>query len=228
MNDYVIVEPTWPTLPVKGSKSMFPVRRVYCIGRNYAEHAREMGHDPDRDPPFFFQKNADNIITNGRFKYPSMTEDVHHEVEMIVGLKSGGKFISVADANNHVFGYGIGFDMTRRDLQQQAKNMGRPWEVGKAFEQSAPCGELIPIEKTGVIDKGSIKLSVNGDIRQDSDLAAMIWSVPEMISILSEYFELAAGDLIMSGTPAGVNSVMPGDEMTGFIEGLGELTIFVD
>ena len=228
MNDYVIVEPTWPTLPVKGSKSMFPVRRVYCIGRNYAEHAREMGHDPDRDPPFFFQKNADNIITNGRFKYPVMTEDVHHEVEMIVGLKSGGKSISVADANNHVFGYGIGFDMTRRDLQQQAKNMGRPWEVGKAFEQSAPCGELIPIEKTGVIDKGSIKLSVNGDIRQDSDLAAMIWSVPEMISILSEYFELAAGDLIMSGTPAGVNSVMPGDKMTGFIEGLGELTIFVD
>src|SRR6056300_1282495 len=137
MNDYVIAEPTRPTLPVKGSKSVFPVRRVYCIGRNYAEHAREMGHDPDRDPPFFFQKNADNIITNGRFKYPVMTEDVHHEVEMIVGLKSGGKFISVADANNHVFGYGIGFDMTRRDLQQQAKNMGRPWEVGKAFEQSA-------------------------------------------------------------------------------------------
>lgn len=228
MNDYVIAEPTRPTLPVKGSKSVFPVRRVYCIGRNYAEHAREMGHDPDRDPPFFFQKNADNIITNGRFKYPVMTEDVHHEVEMIVGLKSGGKSISVADANNHVFGYGIGFDMTRRDLQQQAKNMGRPWEVGKAFEQSAPCGALIPIEKTGVIDKGSIKLSVNGDIRQDSDLAAMIWSVPEMISILSEYFELAAGDLIMSGTPAGVNSVMPGDKMTGFIEGLGELTIFVD
>jgi fumarylpyruvate hydrolase len=228
MNDYVVVEPTRPTLPVKGSKSVFPVRRVYCIGRNYAEHALEMGHDPDRDPPFFFQKNADNIITNGRFKYPVMTEDVHHEVEMIVGLKSGGKSISVADANNHVFGYGIGFDMTRRDLQQQAKNMGRPWEIGKAFEQSAPCGELTPIEKTGVIDKGSIKLSVNGDIRQDSDLAAMIWSVPEMISILSEYFELAAGDLIMSGTPAGVNSVMPGDEMTGFIEGLGELTIFVD
>ncbi|MDC0395218.1 fumarylacetoacetate hydrolase family protein [Alphaproteobacteria bacterium] len=228
MNDYVIAEPTRPTLPVKGSKSVFPVRRVYCIGRNYAEHAREMGHDPDRDPPFFFQKNADNIITNGRFKYPVMTEDVHHEVEMIVGLKSGGKAISVADANNHIFGYGIGFDMTRRDLQQQAKNMGRPWEVGKAFEQSAPCGELIPIEETGIIEAGAIKLTVNGESRQDSDLSAMIWSVPEMISILSEYFELASGDVIMSGTPAGVNSVKPGDTMTAFIEGLGELTVFVD
>ncbi|MDA9815478.1 fumarylacetoacetate hydrolase family protein [Alphaproteobacteria bacterium] len=228
MNDYVIAEPTRPTLPVKGSKSVFPVRRVYCIGRNYAEHAREMGHDPDRDPPFFFQKNADNIITNGRFKYPVMTEDVHHEVEMIVGLKSGGKSISVADANNHIFGYGIGFDMTRRDLQQQAKNMGRPWEVGKAFEQSAPCGELIPIEETGIIEAGAIKLTVNGESRQDSDLSAMIWSVPEMISILSEYFELASGDVIMSGTPAGVNSVKPGDTMTAFIEGLGELTVFVD
>ncbi len=228
MNDYVIAEPTRSTLPVKGSKSVFPVRRVYCIGRNYAEHAREMGHDPDRDPPFFFQKNADNIITNGRFKYPVMTEDVHHEVEMIVGLKSGGKAISVADANNHIFGYGIGFDMTRRDLQQQAKNMGRPWEVGKAFEQSAPCGELIPIEETGIIEAGAIKLTVNGESRQDSDLSAMIWSVPEMISILSEYFELASGDVIMSGTPAGVNSVKPGDTMTAFIEGLGELTVFVD
>jgi len=228
MNDYVIAEPTRPTLPVKGSKSVFPVRRVYCIGRNYAEHAREMGHNPDRDPPFFFQKNADNIITNGRFKYPVMTEDVHHEVEMIVGLKSGGKAISVADANNHIFGYGIGFDMTRRDLQQQAKNMGRPWEVGKAFEQSAPCGELIPIEETGIIEAGAIKLTVNGESRQDSDLSAMIWSVPEMISILSEYFELASGDVIMSGTPAGVNSVKPGDTMTAFIEGLGELTVFVD
>ncbi|MBT5799160.1 MAG: fumarylacetoacetate hydrolase family protein [Alphaproteobacteria bacterium] len=228
MNDYVIAEPTRPTLPVKGSKSVFPVRRVYCIGRNYAEHAREMGHDPDRDPPFFFQKNADNIITNGRFKYPVMTEDVHHEVEMIVGLKSGGKSISVADANYHIFGYGIGFDMTRRDLQQQAKNMGRPWEVGKAFEQSAPCGELIPIEETGIIEAGAIKLTVNGESRQDSDLSAMIWSVPEMISILSEYFELASGDVIMSGTPAGVNSVKPGDTMTAFIEGLGELTVFVD
>ena len=139
-----------------------------------------------------------------------------------------GSNISEADAYKHIYGFAVGLDMTRRDLQALAKKGGKPWEVGKAFEQSAPCGELIPIEKTGVIDKGSIKLSVNGDIRQDSDLAAMIWSVPEMISILSEYFELAAGDLIMSGTPAGVNSVMPGDKMTGFIEGLGELTIFVD
>jgi fumarylpyruvate hydrolase len=228
MSDYVISELTRTTLMVKGTESVFPVRRVYCIGRNYAEHAREMGYDPDRDPPFFFQKNADNIVTNGRFKYPVMTDDVHHEVEMIVALKLGGKSISVANANNHIFGYGIGFDMTRRDLQQMAKNMGRPWEVGKAFEQSAPCGEIIPLKETGIIESGSIKLTVNGELRQDSDLSQMIWSVPEMISILSEYFELAAGDVIMSGTPAGVNSVKPGDKMVASIQGLGDLTVLVD
>ena len=228
MIDYIIPVPTRSFLLVKDSQSVFPVRRVYCIGRNYAEHAREMGHDPDRDPPFFFQKNADNIVTNGSFKYPVKTQDVHHEIEMVVALKSGGKSIPVASATQHIFGYGIGFDMTRRDLQQNAKNLGRPWEIGKAFEQSAPCGKLVPIETTGIIDKGKISLKINNIIKQSADISQMIWSVPEMISILSDYFELAAGDVIMSGTPAGVDSVQIGDVMLGFIEGLGELKIVVD
>lgn len=227
MTDFVIKKPSRIFLPVKGSKSMFPIRRVYCIGRNYAEHAREMGHDPDRNPPFFFQKNPDNIVTNGRFKYPSKSSNVHHEVEMVVALKSGGASIPVNLANKHIFGYGIGFDMTRRDLQHEAKKLGRPWEIGKAFEQSAPCSELYPIENTGVIKNGSISLYVNDEIRQNADLSDMIWSVPEMISILSEYFELAAGDIILTGTPAGVGSVQPGDNMRAIIEGLGELGITV-
>ena len=228
MIDCIIPLLTKSFLPVKDSQSVFPVRRVYCIGRNYAEHAREMGHDPDREPPFFFQKNVDNIATNGSFKYPVKSEDVHHEIEMVVALKSGGKSIPVALATQHIFGYGIGFDMTRRDLQQNAKNLGRPWEIGKAFEQSAPCGNLVPIEVTGIIDKGKISLKINNIIKQCADISQMIWSVPEMISILSDYFELAAGDVIMSGTPAGVDSVQIGDVMLGFIEGLGELKIVVD
>ena len=227
MTNLVIKKPLSIYLPVAGSESNFPVRRVYCIGRNYAEHAREMGHDPDRDPPFFFQKNPDNIVLDGRFKYPTMSSDVHHEVEMIVALKSGGSSISVSSAYQHIFGYGIGFDMTRRDLQHQAKKMGRPWEVGKAFEQSAPCSELHPIETTGVIEKGKISLHVNGEIRQNADLSDMIWSVPEMISILSEYFQLSAGDIILTGTPAGVGAVRPGDNMKAYIERLGEFVVMV-
>ena len=227
MTNLVIKKPLCIYLPVAGSESNFPVRRVYCIGRNYAEHAREMGHDPDRAPPFFFQKNPDNIVLDGRFKYPTMSSDVHHEVEMIVALKSGGSSISVSSANQHIFGYGIGFDMTRRDLQHQAKKMGRPWEVGKAFEQSAPCSELHPIETSGFIEKGKISLHVNGEIRQNADLSDMIWSVPEMISILSEYFELSAGDIILTGTPAGVGAVRPGDNMKAYIEGLGEFVVMV-
>ena len=227
MTDFVIKKPSRTCLPVKGSKSMFPIRRVYCIGRNYAEHAREMGHDPDRDPPFFFQKNPDNIVTNGRFKYPTKSSNVHHEVEMIVALKSGGNSIPLNSADQHIFGYGIGFDMTRRDLQHEAKKLGRPWEIGKAFEQSAPCSELYPIETTGIIKNGTILLYVNNELRQNADLSDMIWSVPEMISILSEYFELAAGDIILTGTPAGVGSVQPGDNMRASIEGLGELAITV-
>ncbi len=228
MIDYIIPEPARTFLPVKDSQSVFPVRRVYCIGRNYAEHAREMGHDPDRDPPFFFQKNPDNIVTDGSFKYPTKSENVHHEVEMVVALKSGGNSIPVGLANQHIFGYCIGLDMTRRDLQQHAKTMGRPWEIGKAFENSAPFGKLVPVENTGIIEKGAISLKINQTIRQSADISQMIWSVPEMISILSDYFELAAGDVIMTGTPAGVGSVQTGDVMLAFIEGLGELEVLVN
>ena len=207
--------------------STFPVRRVYCIGRNFAAHAVEMGHDPDREPPFFFQKNPDNLDASGRFPYPPHTSDVHHEVELLVGLKSGGRNIPLEKALDHVWGYGVSLDMTRRDLQGQAKKMGRPWEIGKAFEHSGPVGPLLPVEQLGHPDQGRISLHVNGELRQDGDLNQMIWKVPEMISYLSEYFELQAGDVIMAGTPSGVNAVVKGDVMEANIEGVGSLTVHV-
>jgi fumarylpyruvate hydrolase len=226
MTKSVIPEPIRPTIPVKGGGT-FPVRRVYCIGRNYAAHAIEMGHDPDREPPFFFQKNAENLDASGQFPYPAMSEDVHHEMEMVVALKSGGRDISLDDALDHVFGYGIGLDMTRRDLQGQMKKMGRPWEIGKAFERSAPVGPLYAVAEIGHLDHGRIALSVNGEIRQEGDLNQMIWKVPEMVAYLSQYYDIAAGDVIMSGTPAGVGPVQRGDMMIGTIQGLGELKVDV-
>lgn len=227
MTDYVIQTPPVVAIPVVGTDAKFPVRRVYCIGRNYAAHAIEMGHDPDREDPFFFQKNPDNLDVSGQFPYPSKSSDVHHEAEMIVALKSGGKNISVSNALDHVFGYGLSLDMTRRDLQGIQKKMGRPWEIGKAFEKSAPCGPLHPVSAVGHPEQGRLELMVNGAVRQEADLNQMIWKVPEMISYLSEYFELAAGDIIMSGTPAGVASVEKGDVMTLSIEGLGTLEVSV-
>ncbi len=227
MTETVIPEPIRPTIPVAGG-GIFPVRRVYCIGRNYAAHAVEMGHDPDREEPFFFQKNAENLDPSGCFPYPAMSKDVHHEVEMLVALKSGGRDIAPGDALGHVFGYGIGLDMTRRDLQGQMKKMGRPWEIGKAFERSAPVGPLHAASEVGHPDRGRIALSVNGTLRQQGDLAQMIWKVPEMIAYLSRYFDIAAGDVIMSGTPAGVGPVQRGDAMTGTIEGLGVLNVVVE
>ncbi len=224
---YVIDPPRQATLPIEGTEATFPIRRIYCIGRNYADHAIEMGHDPDREPPFFFQKNPDNVDVSGDFIYPPHTSDVHHEIEMIVALKSGGRNISLDDALSHVYGYGVGLDMTRRDLQGQMKKMGRPWEIGKAFEHSAPMGPLVPAEKIGHPDAGRVELKVNGDTRQTGDLNQMIWKVPEMINYLSEYYELAAGDLIMSGTPAGVAAVTKGDVMVGTVEGVGEISITV-
>ncbi|MCQ0969611.1 fumarylacetoacetate hydrolase family protein [Paracoccus sp. TK19116] len=227
MPDYVISAPKPATLPVQGTDALFPVRRVYCIGRNYADHAIEMGHDPDREPPFFFQKNPDNVDTSGEFPYPEHSKDVHYEIELIVALKSGGRDISIEDAMNHVYGYGIGLDMTRRDLQGEAKKMGRPWEVGKAFERSAPMTALTPIEKTGALDEGEITLDVNGERRQTGDLNQMIWKVAEQISYLSRYYELQAGDLIMTGTPAGVNAVQRGDTLKGAVAGLEPLEVSV-
>ena len=222
---YVISAPKQAVLPVRGTDDTFPVRRIYCVGRNYAAHAIEMGHDPDREPPFFFQKNPDNVVTgNGDFPYPPQTGDVHHEIELTVALGSGGTDIPVSEALEKVFGYGVGLDMTRRDLQSAAKNSGRPWEVGKAFEHSAPCSEIVRASEIGHPDQGAIWLKVNGEMRQEGDLNQLIWKVPETIAYLSGLFELAPGDLIMSGTPAGVGSVERGDLLHGGVEGVAEIT----
>ena len=226
MPDFVIPVPPVPSIPVRGGGA-FPVSRVYCIGRNYAAHAVEMGHDPNRESPFFFQKNPNNLDASGEFPYPPHSTDVHHEVELVVALKSGGTNIAVADALTHVWGYGIGLDMTRRDLQGEAKKLGRPWEIGKAFERSGPVGALTPVSAVGHLDHGRIELKVNGTLKQEGDMNQMIWKVPEMIAYLSEYFELQAGDVIMSGTPSGVGPVARGDVMDATIEGLGTLSVRV-
>jgi len=227
MTQYAIETPPIVALPVVGQDTIFPVRRVYCIGRNYAAHAIEMGHDPDREAPFFFQKNPNNLDTSGTFPYPPHTSDVHHEAEMLVALKTGGTNIPVEKALDHVFGYGLSLDMTRRDLQGIAKKAGRPWEIGKAFEQSAPCGPVHLVSEVGHPDQGHLEFKVNGEVRQEGDLNQMIWKVPEMISYLSEYFELAPGDVILSGTPSGVGPVSKGDTMELSIDGLGSLTVTV-
>ncbi len=227
MTDYVIDAPRPVTLPVAGTDARFPVRRVYCIGRNYAAHAIEMGHDPDREDPFFFQKNPDNLDTSGEFPYPPKSSDVHHEIEIAVMLKSGGTNIPLERALDHVYGYALALDMTRRDLQGEMKKAGRPWEIGKAFERSAPVGPVHPVSEVGHPDHGRVALTVNGELRQEGDLNQMIWKVPEMISYLSDYFELAAGDVILSGTPSGVAAVEKGDTMDLSVEGLGHMTVKV-
>ena len=227
MSEFVIPCPPQSALPVADSDKKFPVRRIWCVGRNYADHAREMGHDPDREPPFFFQKNPDNLDPSGEFPYPPESSDVHHEMEMLVALKSGGTDIAIEDALDHVYGYGLSLDMTRRDLQGEQKKMGRPWEIGKAFERSAPVGPVHPVEKVGHLDQGRVALSINGELRQEGDLNQMIWKVPEMISYLSRFFELAAGDVILSGTPSGVGPVSKGDVMEASVDGLGNMTVKV-
>ncbi|MGB1862684.1 MAG: fumarylacetoacetate hydrolase family protein [Candidatus Puniceispirillum sp.] len=225
--DYIFTPAPQVSLPIDGLDAQFPVRRIYCIGRNYADHAIEMGHDPNREAPFFFQKNAQNIDISGTFPYPPQTSDVHHEIELVVALQSGGADISEDEAMQHVYGYAVALDMTRRDLQGEAKKTGRPWEIGKAFERSAPMSALVPASETGHLDAGRISLKINDEIRQDGDLNQMIWKVPEMISYLSRFYDIAAGDLIMSGTPAGVGPVAKGDILTGEIEGLGTLVTHV-
>jgi len=227
MSQYVVDPAPVPSCPIRGSAMRFPVRRVYCIGRNYAAHAVEMGHDPDREPPFFFQKNPDNIDFSGAFPYPAKTADVHHEIELVIALGKGGTDIAVGDALGHVWGYGVGLDMTRRDLQGVAKKMGRPWEIGKAVEHSAPMSALAPAGEIGHPDRGAITLRVNGDLRQQGDLNQMIWKTQEMIAYLSEHFALAPGDLIMAGTPSGVGPVRRGDVMEGAVEGVGTLSVTV-
>ena len=226
--NYVIRPAAIPTLPVAGSDQVFPIRRVYCVGRNYAEHAIEMGGDPNKEPPFFFQKNPDNLVAGrAEFPYPAASQDVHHEIELVVFLSKGGENIPAERALDHVFGYAVGLDMTRRDLQGEAKKMGRPWESGKAFEDSAPCGDVVPASEIGHPQSGAIWLKVNGRTVQEGDLNQMIWKVPEAISYLSGLFRLAAGDVIMTGTPAGVGPVRRGDEMHGHIDGIGDLRVRV-
>ena len=215
-----------PTLPIKGSDKLFPIHRIYCVGRNYAEHTREMGGDT-KDPPFFFQKNPDNVVADGAFPYPPATENVHHEIELVVALKSGGVNIKAADAMSHVFGYAVGIDMTRRDLQDVAKKLARPWEVAKAFEYSAPCTAIVPAQHVETIAKGAIWLDINGVRRQTGDLAQMIWDVPHQIEFLSGLFELQPGDLIFTGTPSGVGAVRKGDRLKGHIDGVGDLEVTV-
>ncbi len=226
MSDFVIPLPAVTTIPVASGGS-FPVRRVYCIGRNYAAHAIEMSHDPDREAPFFFQKNPNNLDSTGTFPYPPHTSDVHHEAELTVVLKAGGTNIAVEDALDLVYGYALSLDMTRRDLQGEMKKAGRPWEIGKAFERSAPIGPIHTVSEVGHLDSGAITLKVNGELRQQGDLNQLIWKTSEMISYLSEYFELAAGDVIMTGTPSGVGPVVKGDVMEMEIAGLGSLTVTV-
>ena len=217
-----------PALPVAGLDKLFPVHRIYCVGRNYADHAIEMGHDPSREPPFFFQKNPDSLLTEGRdFPYPTATNDVHFEMELVVALAKGGSDISVEYALDHVYGYAVGLDMTRRDLQGEAKKLGRPWEVGKAFEASAPCSPIVPATAIGHPVAGAIWLKVNGTERQRGDLDQMIWKVPETISYLSTLFTLQPGDLIFTGTPSGVGAVQRGDEMHGGVDGIGEIQVRV-
>jgi fumarylpyruvate hydrolase len=213
-------------LPIKGSDRVFPIHRIYCVGRNYAEHTKEMGGDT-KDPPFFFQKNPDNVVTDGRFPYPPMTENVHHELELVVALKSGGSNIKAADAMGHVFGYAVGIDMTRRDLQDVAKTLARPWEVAKAFEHSAPITAILPAQHLETIAKGAIWLEINGARKQSGDLSQMIWDVPHQIEFLSTLFELKAGDLIFTGTPSGVGAVKRGDRLKGHVDGVGDLELAV-
>ena len=224
---YVIDPPAMIALPVQGTTQLFPVNRIFCIGRNYAAHAVEMGHDPEKEAPFFFMKSATNLVPAGEFPYPSKTEDVHHEIELVVALGRGGSGIAVGDALGYVYGYAVGLDMTRRDLQGEAKRLGRPWEIGKAFEKSAPCGPLVPAARIGHPDTGAVTLDVNGERRQEGDLNQMIWKVPEIVATLSDYFDLQPGDLIMTGTPSGVGAVERGDTMVGRVAGVGEITVRV-
>lgn len=232
MTDFAFPPPPVVSLAIAGRDARFPVRRIFCVGRNYAAHAREMGADPDREVPFFFCKPSDGVLdvaegSVGEFPYPAMTTDCHHELELVVALHSGGSDIAVADAARHVFGYAVGLEMTRRDLQTQAKKKGHPWEAGKAFDASAPVGPIVPLARTGELSRGAVTLTVNGQPRQAGDLADLIWSVNETIAALSRLFRLQAGDLIFTGTPEGVGPVVRGDLMEAHIDGVGDLRVRV-
>jgi fumarylpyruvate hydrolase len=224
----VAVEAAPVTLPIAGSDASFSVRRVYCVGRNYVEHIREMKEGDERDPPFFFQKPADSIVQDREVvPYPPLTSDFQHEIELVAAIGRGGSDIPVNAALEHVVGYAIGIDMTRRDRQREARERGLPWEIGKSFDRSAPCGPIHPASRVGHITSGEISLSVNGAMRQRGDVAQMIWNVAEIVANLSRHYALAAGDLIFTGTPAGVGPVVAGDRMVGAVAGLGEVSFTI-
>lgn len=224
--DSVIPIPAVPCIPVLGSPSVFPVRRIYCVGRNYADHAREMGMDPDREPPFFFGKPHDVVVPGGGdVTYPPATTNLHHEVELVVALSKGGQDIPASEASACIYGYAVGIDLTRRDLQAKAKDKGQPWDTAKGFDQSAPISPITPAASGGHLEAGAIWLSVNDVEKQRGDLSQMIWSVPEVIAHLSRFVTLAPGDLIFTGTPAGVGPMVRGDQVRCGIDGLGELRV---
>ncbi len=228
MSSYVITAPATPSLAVAGQDSRFPIRRVFCVGRNYGAHAREMGSDPSREPPFFFSKPADAVVpASGAVPYPSSTNDLHHEVELVVALGSGGADIAPAAAMALVWGYGVGLDLTRRDLQAVAKDAGRPWDMAKGFDASAPCSPLIPAATLGHPQDARIWLEVNGALRQEGNLNEMIWPVADVISHLSRLVRLEAGDLIYTGTPAGVAALQRGDQVRGGVEGVAEFALSI-
>ena len=225
MTEYAIDPPATPSVAVANSSARFPVRRIFCVGRNYAAHAREMGKDPDREPPFFFLKPADAVVGDDvDIPYPPETESFHYEAELVVAVGVGGVDVDEGEALDHVWGYAIGNELTRRDVQLAARDKGRPWDFGKGFDRSAVCGPVHPVSEVGHLDEGRIRLSVNGEVKQDADLADMIWKVPEQIAIVSRSMELRPGDLIYSGTPAGVGPLVPGDVCVVEIERLGKLT----
>lgn len=226
---WAIPAPAQPFLPITGSDQKFPVRRIFCVGQNYAAHAREMGSNPDRELPFFFSKPADSLVADGaRIPYPPGTSNLHHEVELVVAIGKGGSNIAADVALDHVWGYAVGNDLTRRDVQADAKSNGRPWDMAKGFDRSAPCGALHPVAEVGHFTKGAISLSVNSETRQNSDISDLIWPVADVIAYLSTLVELSAGDLIFTGTPENVGPLQSGDTCVAQIDGLGSVTTHID
>ncbi len=223
-----LFQPQAPILAATSNGNEFPVRRVFCIGRNYAAHAREMGRDPDREPPFFFTKWAETVVPTGTvIAYPSETANFHYEAELVVAIGKGGRNIAAVDADQHIYGYATGLDMTRRDLQLEAREKGRPWDTGKNVEQSSPLGLIHPVSEVGHLSTGRIELTVNGMVKQEADLADLIWSVPDVVAYVSRFYRLEAGDLIYTGTPAGVGAVVEGDNITVSVAGLSDCVVTI-
>ena len=226
--DFVFPPIPTPWVPIASSDKAFPVRRIFCVGRNYADHVKEMGQDPERHPPFFFSKPADAIVQTGAsIPYPTLTEEFHYEIELVVAIGKTAASVSVEEANDHIFGYAVGIDLTRRDLQMNAMRAGMPWDFGKSFDQSAPCAPIHPVASTGILTDARIWLAVNGETRQDATIADLIWKVPELLSILSHGIALQPGDLVYTGTPAGVGAIVSGDKLTGGVDGLTDIEITI-